>query len=63
MARRRDPVGEELRAIRKKLNERLYRAYKAGRLEAEVRTLEREGEHAYRQAVNGMRNGRSKSRK
>lgn len=60
MVRRGDPVGDELKSIRRRFNERLYKAYKQGRLEDEVEQLEREGLKAYREAdANGRkRNGR-----
>lgn len=61
MARRRDRVMEELKAIRRKLSERLYRAYQQGKLEEEVAVLEREGERAYREAGSGPKNGHRKN--
>ena len=63
MAGRNDPVGEELKAIRKRLNDRLYRAFKEDRLEKEVRTLDREGGRVLRKLKNGHSNGQKRRRK
>ena len=63
MAGRRDRVGEELKAIRKRLNDRLYRAFKEDRLEKEVQTLEREGGRALRGLKNDHSNGQKRHRK
>jgi hypothetical protein len=48
-----DPVMEEMRAIRRHLSNRLFKAYREGRLEEEVRALCREGRQALRE--NGRR--------
>ncbi len=57
MARRRDPVMDEMRAIKRRLNARLYKAHQEGKLQEEVRRLCREGRQARRAAMNGQANG------
>lgn len=55
MAGRRDRVMEELTEIRRRFSSRLYTALCEGRLEKEVRTLEREGLRASPGTPNGTR--------
>ena len=63
MTGRHDRVGDELKAIRKRLNDRLYRAFKEDRLETEVQTLDREGGRALRGLKIGNSNGQKRRRK
>jgi hypothetical protein len=55
MAERKDPVVEEVRKVRRKLSARLLKARREGRLMAELRNVEREGEKVLRELAGGSR--------
>lgn len=55
MARYKDPVVARVRKIRRKLSARMIKARREGRLMEELRAIEREGERAYRRAVDGAK--------
>jgi len=57
MARYKDPVVAQVKRIRRDLSRRLMAAHRKGRLHEELLSMGREGEHAYREALNGSRNG------
>lgn len=51
------------RHIRRRMNERLAKALKEGRLDDEMKTIEREGRRVYREAVSDLRRERSGAKK
>lgn len=57
MARYDDPVVAELKKVRRGISRRLMKAHRQGRLHEELTAMEREGERAYREALNGKSNG------
>ena len=63
MARTRDPVLTELKKIRRKLSKRLMQAHRKGRLHEELLAVEKEGQKAWKEAINGRRNDQSDAKK
>ncbi len=51
MARTRDRSLAEIKAIRRKLSARLMKAHKAGRLDQEMRAMDRRADEAMREAA------------
>jgi hypothetical protein len=58
-----DRAMKELKAVKRRLSDRLRRALKEGRLTEERQKIEREAERAWRQETNGVRNGHPRSPK
>jgi len=63
MARAKDPLIADVKRIRRKISRRLMDAHHRGRLHEELLAMERQGERAYREAVNGSKAGNGKHRK
>ena len=63
MARPKDSTVADVKRIRRKISKRLMAAHRQGRLHEELVAMGRKGESAYREAVNGSKNGNGKHRK
>lgn len=62
MARAEDVAMKEYRRIRRKMNQRLLRAKKEGRLGQELRVIEREGMEYYQAILKGTRGLRKRAK-
>lgn len=63
MARTEDVAMQNYRQIRRRMNDRLARALKEGRLDEEMKSIEREGRRVYREAVADLQEERSRAKK
>ena len=63
MARYKDPVVAQVKKVRRELSRQLMAAHRKGKLHEEIKAMEREGERAYREALNGKSNGKKRSKK
>ncbi|HLY73744.1 MAG TPA: hypothetical protein VKU80_06455 [Planctomycetota bacterium] len=60
MARAKDPLIADVKRIRRKISRLLMEAHRHGRLHEELKAMERQGERAYKEAVNGSKTGNGK---